>query len=86
MDRDMKDLKNNRFVSFSIFHDHNLVFFYCYPTSGETKTNIVDLLCCDPRRADILVATPGRLVDLLTNGGLKPRLSQLSRCIQNCPY
>ncbi|KAK4689976.1 hypothetical protein P7C73_g113, partial [Tremellales sp. Uapishka_1] len=29
------------------------------------------------QRADIVVATPGRLVDLLQNGGIKPRFSQL---------
>jgi superfamily II DNA/RNA helicase len=32
-------------------------------------------------RADILVATPGRLNDLLTNGGLKPRLAHLKTLV-----
>lgn len=41
-------------------------------------TNIsTDVKNLKNRRADILVATPGRLVDLLENYGLQPRFSQL---------
>lgn len=29
------------------------------------------------RSADVLVATPGRLIDLLDNGGVRPRLAQI---------
>lgn len=32
--------------------------------------------------ADILVATPGRLVDLLENSDMRARLSQIRKCIQ----
>jgi ATP-dependent RNA helicase MSS116 len=44
-------------------------------------TNIkTDLKNLRERRADILVATPGRVIDLLENSPLGQRLSQLSEC------
>jgi superfamily II DNA/RNA helicase len=33
--------------------------------------------------ADVLVATPGRLIDLLDNGGVRPRLTQISEYDRN---
>ena len=32
-------------------------------------------------RADVLVATPGRLVDLLENGGIRPRFAKLGELV-----